>query len=148
MESLWPEQIDEWKVKPPVAILRQQAALLGPMTQGIVEARVTRLGTKEPNEFAYRFELVAPGLGRYTYSLFVISHEVELYPVQFVLDLSLSEDLRHEEGFSRMIEVDNEAEFVGVLREILRAEKTKRIIGSLLAQAEYEEPSDEDEIPF
>ena len=148
MESLWPEQIDELKVKPPVAILREQASLLGPKTQGIVEARVRSVQRDDPNgyEFAFRFDLVAPGLGQYTYSLFHICHDVELYPVRFVVDRDMGQEIRGDESLIQLLEVDSEEEFIAMLRRILRASKTRRIIGSLLAQAEYQEP--QDEIPF
>jgi hypothetical protein len=41
VRDLWPEDVTVTDVLPPVAIMRQQAALLGDKTQNLVQAEVT-----------------------------------------------------------------------------------------------------------
>lgn len=147
MENLWPQEITEVEVKPPVAILREQASLLGRKTQGIVEARVRQVVAEGEAEFAYRFDLVAPALGQYAYSLFHVTHEIELYPARFVVELSMAREITGDARLStRVLEAESEDKFIEVLRCILHASKTTHIIGSLLAQARFGEP--QEEIPF
>jgi hypothetical protein len=114
--DLWGD-IQPLAVRTPVSILRQQAALLGNKTQNMVEAKVRSV--VEAGEFYHSFNLVVPSLDSYTYRLFAVHHGPELYPVTF----SRGEELRTEE------------EFVEWLRKRLSSDETRKIVGSLLAQA-------------
>src|SRR5579872_400146 len=83
--DLWGEIQIPNDVRTPLAILREQAALLGPKTQNLVEAEVDT----EPygSDLRHRFYLIAPALDNYRYQLFEARHEVtKLYPV--VIDYS------------------------------------------------------------
>ncbi len=51
MTDLWPETIGTVRVKSPVAILREQASLLGQKTQNLVQAQV-KGGPADPRTFA------------------------------------------------------------------------------------------------
>jgi hypothetical protein len=112
-------------IRTPVAIMREQAALLGAKTGNLIEARVaTEAGTwsnRHGGDFKHRFLLVAPALGDYTYELFSVSHDVSIYPI-------LSDDAP---GGARL---NNEEEFVRWLREKLSSSETRRIVSNLLAQ--------------
>jgi hypothetical protein len=114
--DLWGE-ISELAVRTPVAILREQAALLGTKTKNLVEARVTT----EPhgNAFLHRFDLVAPPLDNYTYNLFNVRHGIDFYPIQV---------------WGEEKKLDSEEEFLNWLGEKLSAESTKRVIRNLVAQ--------------
>ena len=102
----------------PLAILREQAALLGDKTKRLVEARVVT--RTDGSVFFHSFRLVVPALDLYTYELFTVHHEVDLYPVTAYAETRL---------------LKTEDEFVEWLRAKLSSEATMRIIGNLMAQA-------------
>jgi hypothetical protein len=104
-------------VQAPVTILRQQAALLGPKTRNLIEARVVT--SSYGDTLVHNFCLVAPSLDSYKYELFSVTHAIpELYPVQV----------------SRNVELGTEQELLEWLRKQLSSPETKKIIGILLAQ--------------
>ena len=115
--DLWGE-IQTEEIRTPVAILREQAALLGPKTQNVVEAKVQTDPTPG-GEFRHRFNLVVPALDNYTYQLFSVHHPMGLYP----LTANTGRGLQDEETFKTW------------LRETLSSPETKRIIANLIAQA-------------
>src|SRR5258706_9181785 len=78
--DLWGE-IAAPEIRIPVGILREQASLLGPKTQNLVEASVKTDWSKGDN-FVHTFLLVVPALDNYAYCLFRVSHGVSLYPVK------------------------------------------------------------------
>jgi hypothetical protein len=115
--DLWGD-IQTEKIRTPVSILREQAALLGPKTQNIVEAKVdTR---SERGDFYHYFTLVVPALDNYKYNLFAISHDIRLYPV-----------LVQSEG----TQLTNEQTFTEWLGRKLTSAETRKLISSLIAQA-------------
>jgi hypothetical protein len=120
-------------LRTPLSIMREQASLLGTMTQNLVEARVdTRVSTIEgfppffdPNfeafgerQFVHIFKLVVPALDSYTYDLFTARHGADLYPVR------VEDKLYKSEG-----------EFEAWFRAKLSAPGTTHLIQKLLAQA-------------
>jgi hypothetical protein len=146
--NLWPEDIAVTQVVAPVAILKEQASMLGERTMNLVEGRVKQNfsdsgGLRFPkpsgksrathsgddlydSDFSYDFDLVAPALNNYRYRLFSISHGVEFYPLLITNSAALTGDgieVPHEEGFLAMLEM------------IFSSEKTKGIISSLIAQS-------------
>jgi hypothetical protein len=104
-------------VRTPVAILREQAALLGSKTQNVVEAKVSTIAGER---FFHSFNLVVPALGNYAYQLFVIGTGVSPYPASVV-----HSDLKFE----------TEQEFTDWLKAKLSSPETKKVIANLLAQA-------------
>jgi hypothetical protein len=120
--DLAPEQ-----VRTPVAIMREQAALLGTKTHNLLEAKVeTDIGSfatllSPGREFRHRFLLVVPSLNNYTYELFSISHGIGVYPIS-------------RNGALTGSKFENEEEFVDWLREKLASADTRRVISNLLAQ--------------
>lgn len=118
-------QVDFWgeigpaePVRAPVAILREQAALLGTKTQNVVEARVST--SVASGNLYHSFDLVVPALGGYTYQLFVIAAGAGPYPITLV---------RTDDKFQ------TEQEFTSWLKTKLSSPETKKIIANLLAQA-------------
>jgi hypothetical protein len=112
------------EVRTPVAILREQAALLGSKTQNQVEASVrTEIVKGFGSQFRHTFNLVVPGLDNYTYRLFGIHHGVEMYPVNTDERMGLID-----------VELNTEEEFLEWLRNKLSSIETKRIISNLLGQ--------------
>ena len=64
----------------PLAILREQASLLGTKTKNLVEATVDT-SVDARGRFVHRFTLVVPSLSSYKYELFRIEHGVAIYPI-------------------------------------------------------------------
>jgi hypothetical protein len=108
-------------VRTPLAILREQAALLGAKTKNLIEATVAT--SVNGPQFQHRFNLVVPSLGNYTYELFWVTHGIEMYPI--IVPLALPKDR----------ELTTEQEFTEWLRGKLSSDATKKIIVNLLAQA-------------
>ncbi len=138
MSDLWPNDLQLSGIKAPVAILKEQASLLGEKTKNIAVATVeTVVSLLDAGFFAYYFFIVAPTLHNYRYRLFTITHGISLYPVKFDLDSSIEQEMLKtlflEEH--QPIEAINQEDFTHKLRLILQAEKTKDIIRAIIAQA-------------
>jgi hypothetical protein len=118
--DLWPDTIATTDIKPPVAILREQAALLAQKTNGLVEGKVTT--TTDSGRIIHSFFLVAPALGQYRYQLFWVAHDITLYPVGVYFD-----------AFER--DAPSEEELLRILKEIFFSETTLRVVHSLVAQS-------------
>lgn len=128
--DLWPE-IEQSQVVPPVAILREQAALLGKKTNHLLEGRVATTNTGY-GAVVHSFYIVAPALDDYTYKLFEISHGADPYPVHVP-------GLPRRGALGQIVPVEglqlaSEQELLDYMREILKSDETIRIVGSLLAQ--------------
>jgi hypothetical protein len=120
--SLWPTDFGEPPVLTPVAILRQQGIALGQQTQNIVVGRVST----GPSEGGFRqhFLLYCSPLA-YETELLAVDHGIELYPATIHVTGSAG---------SPFVAADPEA-FAQQLKQVFASERTKRIIGSLLAQS-------------
>jgi hypothetical protein len=123
--DFWPD-ISASKPRTPLSLMKQQAALLGKHTNNLLEAEVET--TSSGDKLFHRFIIVAPSLD-YRYQLFGVTHGVTLYPVQ-VLSAPPSGTIVPIGG------IEDEGMFVNWLKAVLSSEETKRILGSLLAQAE------------
>jgi hypothetical protein len=116
--DFWGE-IETTAVRTPLSMMREQAAALGPRTKNLVEAKVeTRIYA---GDFRHTFALVVPSLDNYTYELFQIQHDVNLYPVHVM---------------GQIAALTTEDEFTAWLRKRLSSEQTRKIVTNLLAQAE------------
>ncbi|MBX3081965.1 MAG: hypothetical protein KF716_10065 [Anaerolineae bacterium] len=152
--DLWPTDIDasnEFDV-PPVALLREQAELLGKRTDNKVVGKVMSVqvkhtfshrfvgdyGQKLEQALGYSFLITAPELN-YQYALFVIAVSIDSYPVRFELDYGLTKEAWA--NGNPTIEAASEDEFIDILKNIFNAQKTRRIISSLLAQFDEESKS-------
>lgn len=120
--DLWPKDINGLPaLRTPVSILREQASLLGDKTDHLVEADVVARPSQN-NRFAHSFQLIAPALNQYRYSLFEVTHGIELYP------LSIS---FNNTGY----QVNKEPEFLEKLKMIFAHDQTKKVIQALVAQS-------------
>lgn len=156
MQDLWPANItDTTVIDSPLSILREQARLLGEKTKNLVKADVGQ-GTAENQKFVYHFYIIAPTLNNYHYRLFTIEYGVEIYPLIIYMDESLGTELnatklanrdtlqamvnslasyRSEVPSERYImTVPSQERFVEALRKILNSNRTRQVIGSILAQ--------------
>src|SRR5437867_13436591 len=123
--DLWPE-LEQSQVVPPVAILREQAAALGkkakPLLEGNVETRTALSG-----RFNHTFYIVAPALENYTYELYSIEQGADQYPV-------VAPRRNNALSGPPQVILQTEGEFLECVRDVLNSDRTKRIVGSLLAQ--------------
>ncbi len=139
--NLWPQDlftaVDVQRT--PLALLREQATLLGEQTKNLVEAKVTTsvepslprnfqtlatlIGSSTNNSFVQKFSLVSTALGNYTYELFRVAHPVEGYPVKVFFQ---------DEEYVAILE----DELIGVLKMIFAHEKTRRVIQAMIAQSQ------------
>jgi hypothetical protein len=127
-QSLWPDDFGTSEVMPPVAILRQQAYLLGQKTRNVLEGAVV-LQTNPSGGNAYleeTFYIHAPFLGGYRYHLFHVNHKaIPIYPLTIYSGEKLQEPIK----------VADEEEFREALRDIFASEATRKVVQSLLAQS-------------
>jgi hypothetical protein len=120
--DLWPD-IHAAKPRTPLSIMKQQAVMLGKHTSNLLEAEVTT--DIYDGDFRHRFVIAVPALD-YRYELFTVSHDPMLYPITVL----------HPITVSLVPKLRNEQEFVDWLKNVLNSDDTKRILASLLAQAE------------
>ncbi len=149
MESLWNFDFESSKMQAPLNILKEQASFLGEMTKNILEAEVkkteplftinsynkTRIGidlmAKYLLGFSYDFLITAPALN-YSYRLFTVLYDVYLYPVEIFPDI----DIMHEiEPSKEYVTANGEKELIELLRAMLSAEKTRKILSSLISES-------------
>jgi hypothetical protein len=117
-DDLWPANIGDSKLTTPVAVLKEQAALLGEKTKQLVKGEVATQTTG--NLFVHHFYIVAPTLN-YKYELFTLSHVINFYPLT----------LRQA---SQNLTIMNEEDFKEKLKEILSSQHTLNVVHSILAQ--------------
>ena len=142
--DLWPAEIGVSTMVAPVAILREQAALLSEKTQGIVigevdpvrgameNARRVLTGQATPEgsssvsgRIEHAFRIRVPALGDYRYELLRVIHDYQLYPLTLVYYPA-------DEAFS----LTSQDEFIAELTALLGREETLNIVHSLLAQVQ------------
>jgi hypothetical protein len=133
MPSLWPDDIaaaGDAAVQP-VHILREQAAHLGQMTNGLVIGLVNTYPSAE--NFIHTFSLLCPSLDNYTFKLFDVNHRLDGYPVTIIAPI----DAARSPGPSfREIPCQNEREFADHLREVLASPRVKHVVKALLTQVQ------------
>jgi hypothetical protein len=123
--DLWP-QIEAVNVRTPGTILKQQAALLGKHTKNLLEGSV--ITRTYGSEFHHRFVISVPTLD-YSMILFEVAHDLNLYPAR-IAAATVRFDVSSE------VALTSEAEFVDWLKAVFNAPETKRILSTLMAQAE------------
>jgi len=119
--NLWGEPFSE-EVKAPVQILAEQAALLGQMTNNILDGRVEN--QSKGRTFTFDLNVVAPALGNYVYGILRIDYKLEFYPLRLQSHADQAE-----------YDCANEDDFLKVLEEVLASRKVRSIVTSLLSQS-------------
>jgi hypothetical protein len=145
MIDLWPSELTAVDQRTPVAILREQASLLGEKTQNIVVAelvKVSGVASWFPRffPFNYSFLLTCPALSDYRFRLFTMGSDIDVYPVHFHLDSDVSEELIEKTNGKLLVkdnitQASNEEEFIDILKHTFNSKKALRVIRALLTQA-------------
>jgi hypothetical protein len=142
MIDLWPNDLATVTTRSPLTILKEQASLLGAKTNNIVKANVRDAsaykGVVKP--FNYNFVITSPALGNYTYRLFTISYDIDLYPVEFIVDDAIALEMevgQHGAPYGPRDELiaRREEEFIKILSRILGSEKTRQVIRAILSHS-------------
>ena len=121
-ENLWPTDFGMPQSTPPVVLLKQQASLLGTITNNLVEAEINT--TQSGNQFYHTLVLVAPALDNYRYALLRVIHEIDLYPLEMrYLPTGVSNTVTDENSFKAH------------LSSCFAEPKTRQVIAALIAQS-------------
>jgi hypothetical protein len=140
-ENLWPDFGSD-KIITPSQILKEQASNLGKKTNNIVVAKVlsktvdfafSKIG-KFPFKgegFKNDFYIVAPALDNYSYKLFSIYYDFNLFPVC----IEFKERPVGALYLPVFVQVKDEQELLAELKNIFEDSHTVTIIRTLLAQS-------------
>ncbi|MCH7859968.1 MAG: hypothetical protein IID14_09790 [Candidatus Marinimicrobia bacterium] len=132
-ENLWGELPAVETERTPLVILREQCAILGELTENVLEGRVRKIW--KGNRFHLIMEIVAPALDNYVYTVLRVDHGIQMYPLEIVrLNLELDEIGRGNPAQH----CKNEAEYINVLRENLSSDTVRRVIMGLITLGKAE----------
>jgi len=120
VENLWGEIPKPEDLRTPVSILREQAGILGEVTNNVLEAEVVT--QRDQRNIILRLYINAPAMDNYKYLALWVEHGIELYP------LTVEDD-------NRLYNCADEAEFKKGLRVILSSPELRKVISSLIAQS-------------
>ena len=121
IENLWPEFPVDNLVKSPKSILEEQAIFLATNTKNLLTANINT-HTNFDGRLEHTFEIVAPALNGYKYSLFTINQkDIFLYPCR----------LEGEGQYS----INTEDDLIKKLKDIFNSAETQKIINSLMSQS-------------
>jgi len=149
--DLWPDEILQTPtIRPPVAILKEQATFLASRTNNTLKGEVHQNSdTLTTNyEFEYAFYITAPGIN-YKYRLFTLMHNIEMYPLRIDANSEIFDEIFTGERGNKKnsVQVGNEAVLKTTLRKIFKSAKVQKVVTSLLALIGYEKNKGEF-IPF
>ncbi len=149
-KNLWGEVSLTQTRRNPYTILKEQASILGEITNGLLVGEVTQLprpiteaqfpdmygqkavlgksliSDQEEGRLYASLRIVAPALNHYKYSVIQINYPIEFYPLMLI-------DLANDEAVHRC---PNEESFEQVLQQVLRSNKVKDVIEALLSQVQ------------
>jgi len=122
-QNLWGELPVVEKVRTPLSILREQAALLGQTSEKLLEGEVV-VTSDSPDQIEAHLNIVAPTLGGYSVTILSIRHGLEMYPV--TVQHALVEGTR--------ISAKNEEAYLDALKRIFTSESVRKVITALRIQ--------------
>ncbi len=122
-DNLWPEFSLDEVIRTPKMILNEQAEFLAKGTKNLLTGKIKSY-VNEYDVITHEFNIVVPNLNGYQYKLFTVTHEsVLIYPCTL------------EENDREWTEIEDENEFLDILKNIFNSADTKRIIQSLVSQS-------------
>ena len=121
--NLWGDLSNLRKIRTPKTILAEQAAILNEATNGVVRAQVSSSGDSA-GTLTHSLSVVAPALSNYQYTIVHVQHDVTTYPCKLYSQVT--------QGF---VPCDDEVHFALELSSVLKHEKTRRVLESLLSQS-------------
>ena len=138
--NLWGELLPPDTSPPPSHILAEQAALLGQLTNNVLEGRVKvaekwdEFGRKTRKCVEAQLRIVVPVLSNYSVSILTVRYNpLEYYPVEIIDDAPQA----HNEPPQNPFMAATEEEFQDRLGAILGGERVQSIISKLRRNVEY-----------
>ena len=123
-ENLWGSLTDLPLVRTPTVILREQANLLGPLTEHVLRGVVDQ--AESFGEFSSTFYVVAPSVNNYRQEVMSIQYFINsIYPVEIIDNLHDGKD----------ITCTDEIEFISEISKILQSCEMKNIISVLISES-------------
>lgn len=126
-KNLWGNLPSLANLNTPFTLLKQQAAMLGKMTDGLLVGDVLR--DQRGQDFIARLRINVPALNSYIYNVVEVNYPAELYPLKVT-------DLTGDMG--KAIPCASEEEFEQVLSDILSSESVRRVVTTLLVDLRAE----------
>ena len=147
MDSLW-GNINNEGVRTPISILYEQAEYLEKKTKNIVYAEIERNTLEEyegeNGNLVYDFLIKGSYLKNYSYKLFTITISFELYPLDIRIDTKTFEEIEssiatHMEICAKnTIKINNEKEYINLLKLILSSRKVGNLINGIISLSSIE----------
>ena len=125
-KNLWGNLTAEESVRTPTNVLKEQAAALTEMTNGILRGRVWVSSKGEA--FNIGLSIVAPAITNYVFEVVDVEHDIDIYPLTVIAAGERDEP-------KEFIKCQDEEEFMAALGRILGSERIRRVISSLIAQS-------------
>ncbi len=122
-ENLWGNLPDVGTLRTPLTILKEQASVLGEMTEGLLIGNVKLKRSSVDDKFVLNLDIIAPALDNYTYSVVTVKQPPEFYP----LELNFSQESKGDI-------INDEKTFVDGLGKILSSDEVKKVVVGLLSQ--------------
>ena len=119
--SLWGDFKNLEPVRTPTVILREQAEVLGGLSNYVLYGQVTQRAIRD--QFLIELYIIVPGLDDYQFQILGAKHTIDIYPLDIY-------DHVNERSYS----CPNEDHFIATLRDILSSEKVRRAIEVLISQ--------------
>lgn len=116
-------------------------------TKGLVEMEISelsdisRITTKVPGDFLYSVRIVSPYVGDYSLKLMTFGYDVELNPINFILEEGIRKELYKEPlGYEKYFVCKDGPMFEDVLKKVFSSQKfTETVTGLMkIARKNYE----------
>lgn len=120
-KNLWGDLSDMAKVRTPRMVLSEQGSQLSELTGGALTVAIDDRGSGQGN-FRYDFDIVAPALNNYIYTVLTITHSVSLYPVTMAVGTASTE-------------LPDESALEKKLASVLQSKDTRNVIAALMSQS-------------
>lgn len=125
-KNLWGDLGALTTVKPPAVILKEQAEILTEKTKGLLRGEA--LKKTEGTWFEFDLNIVVPRMGNYTTTVLKIRYPLDFFPLVIYDKVN---EVKHE--------CEGEESFVESLGRVLQSGGVRRILSSLISQAQVED---------
>ncbi|MBE2213588.1 MAG: hypothetical protein IAE82_06935 [Opitutaceae bacterium] len=136
-ENFWGDIPKKPNIRTPLSILKEQADLLGKLTDGALAGRVETHSNGEM--LNHSLGVVVSALNNYEIEVLGVRHGLRLYPTE----------IQDRIGDGKWRDAEDQESYIQVLRSILGSKDVRNVVEALLAQAQANErPPSKDDIPF
>ncbi|MFB4325992.1 hypothetical protein RB298_27080 [Priestia sp. BR_2] len=147
--NLWPQFNSFSQIQTPQKILEIQGKKLMELTNGLVYGSVSEsmrsadkpmkgesllaltLSNKD-YDFNFRFELASKYLTNYRFQMFIISHNIDIYPLKLKLDPPTAQEI----GIEEVVSIIDEDDFISTLSQIFKSDRVTRIVYNIMQLAD------------